>query len=77
MKKIIIQFPDDMSEEKAMGKVVNVIMQGRISKTTREGVTRDQFCFITTFKDNTVVYSRNKNTDITDSFLIYREADGG
>ncbi len=73
MKKIIIQFPDDMSEEKAMGKIVNVIMQGRISKTTREGVTRPQFCFVTSFMDNTIVYARNKNTDNTDSFLIYRE----
>ena len=60
MEKIIIENRTDMLMRDAIYYVKHVISQGRIS----ESAGKKQYCFVTTWKDGTVVYAhKNKGSD--------------
>ena len=65
MSKLIINIDTDIDNKLALEYVAAVIVSGRISYS-RMG---DQYCYVTTFKDDTVVYA-GKPSSTTDTFRI-------
>lgn len=68
MKQILIKFPDDMPDNKALCYVENVVCEGKISKNGK------CYCFVTEFVDHTVV-SVNERAKYP-TFRIWRKDNG-
>jgi len=67
MGRIIIDFPENMSEMGALSYVRGVVESGRIS----EAGGMKHFCWVTTFGVGVVVFTRQKKRgQKTDSFKI-------
>jgi len=64
MAKIIIENNSVHSMEEALDYVKSVILMGKVSETSKG----EQYCFVTSWKDGTVVYAY-KNTK-SDRFRI-------
>lgn len=68
MKRIIISYDEKkLTELDAMEYIYKVIENGRLSESGGKKI----FCFITSFKDGTVVETR-ENRVKADSFIVYR-----
>jgi len=68
MKKIIITY-EGVDEDTAMTRVNNVIRGGRVS----ENKNGKHFCWVTTWTDGVVVYTRaKKKGQDSDSFHIFK-----
>jgi hypothetical protein len=65
MKKIILRIDDNIDDEKALRMALVVVEMGKISKT--DG--KDQYCFHSTFKDDTAVSVLKQPTG-TETFYI-------
>lgn len=69
--RIIIDVQDNTSLDHVLDAVRLVILNGKISKTTK-GVKH--FCWVTTFRNGIVVYTRHKKKNQkSDSFLVRTE----
>ena len=67
-RRIIITINDNsITDLDALEKVSEVVKEGKISN--HKDV--DQYCFMTTFKDGTKVYARDKKNINTDSFVVW------
>tara|TARA_R100001244_G_scaffold125316_1_gene95302 strand:+ start:68 stop:277 length:210 start_codon:yes stop_codon:yes gene_type:complete len=67
-RRIIITIDSDsITDADAIHRVSQVIDGGKISKH-KETL---QYCFVTTFADNTKVYARDKKNINTDSFVVW------
>lgn len=53
----------------AVRSVANVISQGRISNIKE----KPQYCFVTTWKDGTVVYAKEKYNTDSDIFNVWKD----
>lgn len=68
--KIIIKNEAGISEKRAIECIYRVIKIGRISNT--RGIKH--YCWVTTWENGIVVYTRDKKTkDSPDSFIIRKE----
>ena len=67
-RRIIITINDNsITDLDALERVSEVVKGGKISK--HKDV--NQYCFVTTFKDGTKVYARDKKNINTDSFVVW------
>ena len=67
-RRIIITIDSDtMTDAEALERVSQVVIGGKISKHKET----PQYCFVTTFKDGTRVYARDKKNVNTDSFVVW------
>ena len=74
MKKIIIEYDDDISAVSALQKVISVINNAPRSYAKVEGCETEHFCWATTFRDNTEVIVRKKKRKNSADSLIVRKS---
>lgn len=67
MSRIIINYDDDIPDANAIHYVDAVISMGRCS-----GVNEESYCYVSKFKDNTVVVADITKAG-TDVFKIFKE----
>jgi hypothetical protein len=67
-ERIIIENRTKMPIDDAMVYVMHVISQGRVS----ESKLGKQYCYVTTWKDGTIVYSEKNKA--SDRFVVSQEA---
>jgi hypothetical protein len=82
MARLIIDFPDDLHCKEALDLVSRVVAQGRVCRISKADKARDHFCWLTTFKENSVfnickkeiqvITRRKKLGQTSDSFIIRR-----
>jgi hypothetical protein len=68
MSRIIINYDDDIPDKNAIHYVDVVMSMGRCS-----GLNDESYCYVSTFKDGTVVFADTTKTG-TDVFKISNEA---
>ena len=67
-RRINIQIRDGIDPYSAVERVMNAMHNGRISGDGK------YYCWVTTFSDGTVVYTRGPNKAVnSDSFVVYKE----
>ena len=70
MARIIVDYPDSMHPVDSVEYIMDVVKQGQISVAA--GVPH--FCWATTFKDGTTVWTRRKKKGQTsDSFRVMQD----
>lgn len=69
-KRVIINIEDNIPTELAVGRVYNIIREGRIS----EANNKKHYCWGTKYADGIMVGVKPKYGTDSDIFIVYRES---
>ena len=60
MPRLIVSYPDSMTAEQALDRVLSVVKAGKTSVTRRQGKEVYHYCWTTLFKDGSRVHTKEK-----------------